>query len=279
MGVKMCIVGCAPRLRLFEDIFRKLDKEELTLEALRNDSSFFVEEINVDLKKLQDNAVEDLKHVSYSDILPGAIIRNSKNNNVEKFIRNLIKPINFSKNDFIYQGCLAFTKGHVKDKERWNEICSDIDFAVYHGRKDLTPVDSLIPYSLRPTNLTKLEDGEKEFPDFIKLLFVFSHNSKIKGYFYSREEWIHIFNKQSSLKFLKQHRNLEYQDKIDNVNIFYISEIEDINPELEEKLISLSKNKSQIAILVRSDNLSKKVFDYFKGKSIRELFVHCDLEF
>jgi len=281
----MCIIGCAPKARFYEEFYSKLNDNKLTLNDLKKDKTFFIDETDIPIRKIVEGLDDNLSEETEGSL---KFPVHSWDATINKEIRELIKKVGFSKNDYIYQGCLIYVKGKVKDIEKWDHIASTINFAVYHGREDLKPSDSNFPYSLRPSTLTKLEQGDLNFPETIKLLFVFSHNSKIKGYFYARDDWIHIMDEKMSLKFLKQNKNLNYEDEIDNTKIFYIQEIDDITDEFKKKVMTidndnqkklnnqeliLNENITPICILVKDNNLIEEITTKFNKEKL--VFVEC----
>jgi len=166
----MCITGCSPKLRFFDDIFFKLKENKITLNDIKKDESFIIHDINIPIEK----------YISLND------------EDKDKLIKELISDENFFYNEYVFIGTLIFSEGKVKDIDLWEKVLNNINFSVYHGRSDVTyefvDFDNekvTFPYSLRPVTLGLFKKGHMKYPDYITINFFYSHNSKIKGYMYS----------------------------------------------------------------------------------------------
>jgi hypothetical protein len=249
----MCIVGCAPKEALY-DFLESLKDDLIDLDNLSN------QKYNVQQLKLSMNLIMEKINPIIKDKINITDEKESLAEIIDPYIKEIIKEIKFFMNDYLYQGCIIYSKGTVRskqEKELWDTIMTIIDSAIYNGREDIKmyPEDTF-PASLRPTDLKIIKIGEKDDID-IRLLFVSSHNNFIKSYLYSRTDWIHVINPKLSLKYLKQNRDLKHEDLREGVKILYIDHEEEIDEEFRRKLIELEDEKDPLCILCNND----KVFD------------------
>ena len=269
----MCIEKCSPKSRFFSDVLDPLKNKEKTLEEIKLDNTIQIHEINIDIQEL-------IKELTWGDIDPQGCLKHTWDRILSPKIQELIKEVNFSRNSSIYQGCLTYSVGKVQDIKEWDYIIRIICGAIYHGREDLK--NGEIPYSLRSVGWTNFKKGKNKLPKFIKLLFVFSHNSKIKGYFFARNDWIHYMSKTLSLKYSKQHRSLHYENFIDNTRILYVSDIEDLNEEFRLKVIRLTLDKIPLCILVKYDKFITRLEFLLENSELVDsdgktrAWIYCD---
>jgi hypothetical protein len=230
----MCIIGCSPKLKLY-------------------DFAISVNDGFVDL----DNINSSMYHISQIKIPTEKIIEFKDKELLDSYIKELIKPVNFFMNDYLYQGCIVYCKGttkSIKQKEILEEILKIINFSIYHGRSDIKSKKGYLE-SLRPTNLNLIEISNKLNLD-IRLLFVFSTNKCIKSYFFSRDDWIHIIEPKLTTKYLKQNKHIKREDYDKGFRIFFIESIDEINKAFINKL---NPEYGSIAILCKNNKVLKKL--------------------
>lgn len=253
----MCIIGCSPKLKIY-DLVRSI-RDEIT--DIDNISSKFYE-------------IEQLK-ISFDKILKliGNELNEKSENNLRRYIRQKIKEVNFFRDEYTYQGCIIYAKGEVCNKIEINELINNINFSVYHGRKDITNPDYK---SLRPTNLSLITLSKKNNLD-IRLLFVFAHNKYIKSHFYSRDDWIHIFSHSTYKKYIKYNKNINEEELWDDgIKVFLLNNTNQINDEFKKRLKTESKLAHPIAILCKNKKIFKEISEFTEDMKLSRWFVGCN---
>jgi hypothetical protein len=220
----MCIVGCAPK----EALYDYKNNPELNKEL------FHIEEISLSSLNLKEISKEELQN----------------------FVKESLKKINFYMNDYLYQGCIIQGIGTSKNAEYWANILSDINRTIYMGREDIKVGN--FPAALRPTEYNHIVNGSKESVQ-ISIRFIFSHNKSIKSYLFSRTDWIHVICPKLSLKYLKQNKDLKHEDCREGVNILYLAHKEDIDESFRRRLTDLEKKDKHLCILCNNDEVFERI--------------------
>jgi hypothetical protein len=268
----MCIIGCGPKLKII-DFVKALRDELIDLDNL-NSSIYNVQQIKISLDELTSELNKRSKQKNKKlDSIDGEFFRSI----IKPYIRKKIKNIQFFWNDYLYQGCVIYCKGTVRNKleeELLDELMNHVNFSVYFGRKDIkVNANDKLPASLRPTNLNLLKIGDNLDID-IRLLFIASHNKCIRSYFYNNDSWIHILNPQLSTKYLKHNKNLKREDYEDEVKIYFFDSVDEINESFIKELEEEDKKRFiPIAILCKGKNVFEKLKKINKESLSRMIIV------
>jgi hypothetical protein len=197
----MCITGCAPKLKA-RDLIVGITDEIVNLNNIPSNNVYKIHQVKIpfnDIKNLiGENSEEDLK----------------------KYIKKLIKKINFVKEDYLYQAGIIYAKGTFVKKEEFYKILTTINLGVYYGREGNFKISDNST-SLRPCQINLVKEGKNNCLD-IRLLFVFSHERYIKSYLYYREDWIQILTPKMSAKYLKHNKKLKKENWDQGVNVHFI---------------------------------------------------------
>jgi hypothetical protein len=248
----MCIIGCFPKLKS-RDLTRSIADEIIDLDNIPSDKVYKIHQVKIPFKNIKDlvgeNSEEDLK----------------------KYIRQLIKKINFVKKDYLYQAGIIYAKGTYVKKSEFGKILRIINSGVYFGRKDDFKISD-ISSSLRPCKINLVKEGEKNSLD-IRLLFVFSHERHIKSYLYSRRDWIQILTPKMSAKYLKHNKELENENWDQGVNVHFIKDSRVINEELIKKLKEEIKWAHPIAFVCKSEKIFNKLTEILRKLEISRRVV------
>ena len=252
--VKVHIIECAPRLKLF-NLYTSIRDGIINLDTYDNNGIFEIQQIKLSFEKL--------KEVMNLD-------PNKWQKGIENYIGEKIKSINFEVEDCIYQGCIVYARGETQKTMLVDHIIQAINFGVYHGRKDIT--DPKIK-SLRPIELKLFADFETGLD--IRLLFVFSHKNRIRSHMYQRYDWIHILNSKSSREYLSYQSNKRYDVWDDGVQVFVLNNIEDINKKFEEAQKEAEQLVHPITIVCKHKEVFEEVVERKKEWKLKRWVVEC----
>jgi len=270
----MCITGCAPKAGMLQ-IIKEQKKGQLNIEAYKHDKRFLIKEQDLSFDpiagKLQD--CFSLKKCSTDNRKCQAIVK--------EYTREKLKSLRFRNREFLYQGCMLICNGEVKNTEQIETLVfNGISLGIGHGISELRD-ESDFPLSLRPCRFIKIKKGNDHYPKDIKIIFVFSHNSSIKGFMFMETRWVHIISSRLKQRFLDHHSLSGFENKIDGVNVFFIKEHSEINNRLNNRLINIRKQNQECCIICKNDEIESHLTEFVSNKdfeSRRMFFIRTDTE-
>ena len=249
----MTNIECWPKLKLY-DLITSIKDGICDVNSINDSHVYLTKEINIPINDFLESILK--KEV------------------VDDYIKEKIKDIDFFMNDHLYQGCLIYGSGHAKDYTFWKDLLEMIKECVSHARTDIRNSND-IPENLRPTILNLIKKG-RETNLQIKLLFIFTHNKKIKAYFYNAPEKIHILSLKLSLKYIKANLSMRREEFFDGVKIYFFDRPDDISEEFTKKLEQDLKYTYPIAILCKRKETYERLLQFTENVKLTREFIIQD---
>ena len=252
----MCIIGCAPRQKLSEDISLVL-KGKKEFNDLKKDKDYLLEETIFPVMFNPEEITElGMKYYSKNNnkILESQYLK------ITEWARMFVKNVKLLKNTHLFQGTMIVAEGTTKSPKVIGQFLDVLSSFIYVTR---TPYSLKNEGNLRPFSFNPLKKGEDNF--VIKIILVFAHNRNIKSYLYSfpNKNYSYVFYPTLTKKYLKQNSDLKPIDEKEGYKTIYL--------ETEEDIPNLKKNYKKTIFLSRNAELLDKIIEKnsaFKGKGL-----------
>ncbi len=243
----MCIVGCAPKLKLSDDI-SLICKCEKEFEDLKNDKDYLMEETIFPVMFNPKEIVEFGRKYHYktrSKILKAQYLK------INSWTKEFVKDLKLLKNTHLFQGTMVTAEGTAKSPKAIEKFLQVLQMNIYSER---TPYQLKQEGSARPFGFSLLKKGKDDF--VIKIILVFAHNRNLKSYLYSFPYKGHsyFFSPALTKKYLKQNKDLKPIDKREGFKTIYLETEEDI-PNLKnmKKTVFLARERGLLKTVVEKD--------------------------
>jgi hypothetical protein len=252
----MCITGCAPKAGM-RPVLLEISKDFNKLEMFRNDPAYLIKELDLDLGPI----ASELQPYFEGKWPKGDT---SWQTLVKDYAKSQLKNIRFKMDDYLYQGCILYCRGGVRHTERARQLVTEgLHLSIFHGNTNLRDQGGF-PLSLRAVQHMKLSSGKRDIPEIIKFIFVFAHNSNIRGYLFQAPDWFHVVSPELTLRFLEHQKPLAFENIIQGITYFYLKNPTDITGWLKNRILELAQEQKTCCIFCHDESIKEEFVNFIK---------------